>query len=215
MFNKVISFITPPALGWLYRQFQQRVLYRDKLFDGDDHLFKKILMETQVYGEYGCGASTRWVLRHTNSDILAVDTSIQWIESVTRRLIPADQGRLKIHHADLGPLLSYGHPASYQHRNRFCDYTDWIWAQAQKPDTVLIDGRFRVCCFLTSLKLADPGTKLIFDDYTERGYYHVVEDFIDRNGAYGRQALFIVPDKKDMDLEKLDIEIANFRYVMD
>ena len=32
-------------------------------------------------------------------------------------------------------------------------------------DCVLVDGRFRVCCFLTSLKNAEQGTRIIFDDY--------------------------------------------------
>ena len=52
------------------------------LFDGNDNLFKKILSKTKVYGEYGCGLSTNWVLKNTQADILSVDTSKVWIESV-------------------------------------------------------------------------------------------------------------------------------------
>ena len=33
------------------------------------------------------------------------------------------------------------------------------------PDLILIDGRFRVCCFLSSLKYGNVGTKILFDDY--------------------------------------------------
>jgi hypothetical protein len=37
-----------------------------------------------------------------------------------------------------------------------------------KPDLVLINSRFRLACFMHSLLAADPGTPLLFDDYTNR-----------------------------------------------
>jgi hypothetical protein len=39
---------------------------------------------------------------------------------------------------------------------------------AVKPDLVLIDGRFRLACFLHPLLAAAPGTPILFDDYTNR-----------------------------------------------
>mgnify|MGYP000156134903 FL=1 len=107
-----------------------------------------------------------------------------------------------------------GYPINYNKSDSYKDYTNWIWEQSIKPDTVLIDGRFRVCCFLTSLKFADEGTRIIFDDYVGRPHYHVVEKFIDRKEVCGRQCLFVVPKNDDLDFEALDIEIANFRHVM-
>ena len=83
------------------------------------------------------------------------------------------------------------------------------------PDTVLIDGRFRVCCFLTSLKYANENTKIIFDDYNNRPYYHVVEKFIKKEQTCGRQTLFIVKNKNKINFDLLNIEINNFHYVMD
>ena len=83
------------------------------------------------------------------------------------------------------------------------------------PDTVLIDGRFRVCCFLTAIKYANENTKIIFDDYNNRPYYHVIEKFIKKEQTCGRQALFIVKNKNDINIDLLNIEINNFHYVMD
>ena len=52
------------------------------LFDGDDHLFKEILLNVDTYGEYGCGASTEWVFKNTNANIYSVDSSKIWANKV-------------------------------------------------------------------------------------------------------------------------------------
>ena len=44
------------------------------IFDGDDRLFKEILSDTKIYGEYGCGNSTKWVLENTNAIVKSVET---------------------------------------------------------------------------------------------------------------------------------------------
>ena len=123
--------------------------------------------------------------------------------------------RLNIKLIDLGEVGDWGRPINYNNSDIFYNYTDWIWKLPQIPDTVLIDGRFRVCCFLTSLKNAKQGTKIIFDDYCNRPYYHIVENYIQREVTYGRQCLFIVPSQKNINFSELDKDIKNFRFVMD
>ena len=171
------------------------------IFDGDDRLFKEILSNTKIYGEYGCGNSTKWVLENTNAIVKSVET----VEEIAKKY----DG---VHYVNVGPITGWGRPESYEFRDKFVEYTYWIW-QDDKPDTVLVDGRFRVCCFLSSLKYADTGTKIIFDDYINYPVYHIVEKFVKREEECGRQCLFIVPD--NIDYEELDIEINNFRCVMD
>ena len=55
----------------------------------------------------------------------------------------------------------------------------------------------------------------LFDDYNNRPYYHVVEKFVKKEQTCGRQALFIVKNKNDINIDLLNIEINNFHYVMD
>jgi hypothetical protein len=55
------------------------------LFDGDDHMFKREALKAKCYGEYGMGASTRWMLGNTSSSIIAVDTSEAWVAHVKGR----------------------------------------------------------------------------------------------------------------------------------
>ena len=185
-----------------------------KLFDGDDSLFKDLLKNSKNYGEYGCGLSTEWVLNNTNANILSVDSSKEWIDKISSKNVEYEK-RLKLQHIDLGKVENWGRPVGYEKSYNFINYFNWIWTQDILPDTVLIDGRFRVCCFLTSIKYANENTKILFDDYNNRPYYHVVEKFIKKEQTCGRQTLFIVKNKNKINFDLLNIEINNFHYVMD
>ena len=85
-------------------------------------------------------------------------------------------------------------PTSFKMRHKFVEYAELLWRQSAMPEVVLIDGRFRVLCFLATLKFAPVGTKIIFDDYNHRPYYHVAEEFARKIEVCGRQALFEVSD---------------------
>jgi hypothetical protein len=56
-----------------------------------------------------------------------------------------------LHSADLGKVGPWRTPTGYEKSDNFSGCTDWLWNQGVRPDIVLIDGRFRVCSFLTSL----------------------------------------------------------------
>lgn len=215
MFYKILKLIIPPILLNLYNYFSQKKYNNPNyLFDGYDALFKKSIKDIRIFGEYGCGKSTNWMLNHTSSKILSVDTSLKWIEFVKRNNQKYLK-RLKLDYVDLGVIGNWGRPINYDKCINFIKYTDSIWQQIEKPDLVLIDGRFRVCCFLTSLKYANEGTKIIFDDYVSRPHYHFIEKYVDRIESFGRQCLFIVPSKNLINLNELNKDINHFRYVMD
>ena len=213
MIKKVLRWITPPIIIIVFKRIYYRTNNPNTLFDGSDKLFKDILTrnDTKIYAEYGCGKSTNWVLKNTSAKVFAVDTSFEWVKEVKK----SNSENLNIHYSDCGEVGAWGTPVDYSKRSNFSDYTDYIWKQADKPNVVLVDGRFRVCCFLTSLKYADEGTQIIFDDYTDRPYYHIVEKYVPRKREDGRQCLFIVPKKSEIDFEELDRDIAAFRHVRD
>jgi len=183
----------------------------DFLFDGDDLLFKKLITTSKTYGEYGVGKSTRWVLNNSQASILAVDSSQAWIDVV--RTGNETAKRLDIQWIDLGTLGWAGRPVSYEKRDQFWAYIESIWNRDQRPDLVLVDGRFRVACFLYSLATGTPDTHLLFDDYTDRPEYHLVEEFIKPVQTCGRQALFIIPEQLDQQL--ILATARQFSYVMD
>ncbi len=219
MFKRIIKLLIPPIIPYLYLKIfptKKKILptKNNSLFDGDDFLFKKSIEGIKIYGEYGCGLSSKWMLKNTSSIVISVDSSKEWVEKVKTEN-KNHQSRLKIKYVDLGKVGDWGRPISYLKCINFSDYTDYIWKRSEKPKLVLVDGRFRVCCFLTSLKFADPGTKIIFDDYVNRPHYHFVEKYVSRMNECGRQCLFVVPSKNSIDMDALNKDIDFFRFVMD
>lgn len=82
-----------------------------------------------------------------------------------------------------------------------------------KDDLLAIDGRFRVQCFLYSLINADEGTILLFDDYCDRPYYHIVEEIIEPEADDERMSKFVKSSKANIeDAKKL---LQDFRFSVD
>lgn len=208
---RLFRALTPPII---FRPIALLLAREPELFDGAENsiLFEKYLNFCKVYGEYGCGLSTQYVLDNTMIPILSIDSSNEWVQLVKIR--SKNSQRLNIHYADVGTVGDWGRPISYQNRSSFHEYTDWMWEQNIIPDTVLIDGRFRVACFLTCLLKAPKGTRIIFDDYTNRPEYHLIEEFLPVKEICGRQALFIT-DTQLENQAKISNLLEKFRYVMD
>ncbi len=210
--KKLLRAITPPIIWRILKSIYNNIKKQEtSLFDGDDALFKTLVSKADIYGEYGVGQSTSWVFKNSSANILSVDTSKEWIEKVKSNLDSSD--RLKLEWIDLGELGDWGRPVNYSKRENIYKYIESIWGRDESPELVLIDGRFRVCCFLYSLIKGNSGTKIIFDDYTNRPYYHVIEEFISPVDICGRQALFIIPD--EINLEEIEKTMKKFMYVMD
>ena len=183
----------------------------NSLFDGDSELFKKYLDKSRIYGEYGVGVSTVFANRYNNKHTIAVDSDKNWILNIKKNLL--DSNNLEITHIDLGKLKTWGTPEGYEFRQNFKKYLSAIWVKSLKPDIVLVDGRFRVACFLTSLLNADEGSIIIFDDYTLRPEYHIVEIFEKPIETNGRQAAFKVSGNYDTKELKYFIEKFEFVFV--
>ena len=180
------------------------------LFDGDDYLFKKYVKNCDIYFEYGVGKSTNYVIENTKAKIVAVDSDKKWIESID---ISKRKKDIRLNWIDLGELEDWGRPKTYSHRKNFMDYISVVWQFNNIADVILIDGRFRVACFLYCLLKSKPGSVIIFDDYTNRSYYHIVEEIIPFFDVYGRQAAFKVPKRfNNSEANKL---LDKFIYVFD
>jgi hypothetical protein len=180
------------------------------LFNGDDKLFKFYLKNCKLYFEYGVGMSTRWVIENSNSQIIAVDTDKDWIDFVNVEL---GSDRANLIWVNLGDLIKWGRPNSYKYREYFIDYISGVWNFKEQADVILIDGRFRVACFLYSLLRSKAGSILVFDDYFDRPWYHIIEEVITPDDRCGRQAIFKVHEDYDIKLTK-DL-LSKFLYVFD
>jgi len=194
------------------RQKAQEHQDPDLLFDGDDELFKEVVLGASRYAEYGCGKSTVWVAKNTSAEIRAVDTSAEWIANVEREI----SGRsAQFTHIDCGEIGNWGRPKTYAKRTSFGAYARSFFDEGFEPDVVLIDGRFRVCCFLTALARSPSGTVLLFDDYARRPHYHLVEEFVPVKAKCGRQFLFEAPSLNETARAEILRTAEKFEYVID
>jgi len=185
------------------------------LFDGEDMLFKTELSKATVYAEIGMGQSTVFADRQEHLEqVIAVDTSPEWARIVQYLTTP----KTIVAHVDLGSVGNWGRPISYEKRNNIRSYSTAVFRGAKEPDLVLIDGRFRVFFFLTVYLLSKPGTRIIFDDYMPRKYYHVIEELVQPVAHNERQVVF----QRESGLNENETRrreflrlIDKFEYVMD
>ena len=211
----ILKLFIPEIIFIIKRKLLNLSFGSKRLFAGYSQLFKNNLSSQTIYGEYGCGESTLYVLKNFNILVYSIDSSKQWINQI--KMKNQNNKNLSINYVNIGNVgkFSWGRPDDYSMRDNFIKYANDIWNRELKPNFVLIDGRLRVLCFLVSLKMCNSGTKIIFDDYVDNKHYHVVEELIKPSSNDGRQCLFEVMDKKNIDMKKLDFLINKFNYILD
>ena len=207
----VLRAWAPAALVARWDGRQNTYDSKKPLFGGANDLFLSCLDQASVYGEYGVGHSTLFVLEATSIPVISVETSQYWAKHVMDRCVDAE--RLHVELVDVGEVGEYGRPLTYDRRQNFAAYPRALWSQPLLPDMVLIDGRFRVACFCQSVLAGRPGTRIVFDDYASRPIYHVVEEILDPECVSDRQAVFVIPSK--VNREQVMEMLTAFTNVLD
>ena len=151
--------------------------------------------DAQVVLEYGSGGSTFLALDAGVDFVASVESDAQWAAEIGAALsgrFAAD--RFLVHHADIGPTRAWGQPADRSGFRRYHLYATEIWdhPRFRHPDVVLIDGRFRVACFLTAMIRCTRPVTVLFDDYIDRESYHWIEELFPVQDMAGRMARFTV-----------------------
>jgi hypothetical protein len=163
------------------------------------------LKSASVYLEYGSGNSTYMALRDFPKleRVFSVESGREFCVSLAEK-ISQKESRLSLMWVNVGETKDFGYPADESNKSNYSTYSTAIWdlmaSEFKNPDLVLVDGRFRAACFVTTALRALPGTELIFDDYVDRDYYHEVERLIPREGVIGRAAIFTIPAEIDKHL---------------
>lgn len=171
--------------------------------------FRNLVSESTCYAEYGSGESTLYVSEASTSPIRSIETDPKWVDLVRGKL----PRRGEIVRVDLGPTGRWGRPDTFDQADQFMTYISAPFAGGYSPDLVLIDGRFRVACFLYSVLHSAPGTKIVFDDYVTRPFYHIAETVVPADKIGPRQAIFTRPEK--IDDSRVRFLLDKFEYVMD
>jgi hypothetical protein len=142
--------------------------------------------------EYGSGGSTV-MAAELGAKVFSVESDPDWAAMMQGwfKSNPA-KGAVQIVHADIGPTRDWGHPETEAQFRKWPDYALKVWEQMGDlhPDVVLVDGRFRLGCFLTTAYQITRPVTLFFDDYTPRAGYHKAEEICPPAALIGRMARF-------------------------
>jgi hypothetical protein len=156
------------------------------------------LQNAQSYLEFGMGGSTVLAAWLGVPQIVSIDSSEEWIENVASQIAPLQSSsQIELLHAPIGETLEWGFPKNTQQQSQWPDYYSKPWRVAHDPDLVLIDGRFRVPCFLYSLLQLKPGATMLWDDYADRSEYHHIEQHLAPVAYFGKMAKFLAPSHKN------------------
>jgi hypothetical protein len=146
--------------------------------------------------EYGAGGSTVLAAEIGVPRIYSVESDRTFLRAVKDAVAEIAPGaKLYDQYVDIGPTIEWGNPRDTSKAAKWPLYSSSIWHEIilkseHAPDLVLIDGRFRVACFLATLVFSKPGTIVLFDDYYDRPNYHIVEKYLTPVTRAGRMAEF-------------------------
>lgn len=149
----------------------------------------------QTILEYGSGGSTAVAASLPGRVVFSVESDANWLAGLAEWFSAnPPRARLHLHHADVGPTGKWGVPRDARFREAFPAYAMSVWDRPDfvQPDVVLIDGRFRVGCFLAVLFRSVRPVTVLWDDYVSRRIYHAVERYVRPVGFHGRMARFEV-----------------------
>lgn len=154
---------------------------------------KKIYSQASVILEYGSGGSTLIAARMPNKSVISVENDARWAKDMQAWIASAElPSRPVIYPVDVGETGKWARPKNARAWKRFHTYPLKVWDESffQEPDVILIDGRFRIACFVTAYLRASKPMIVLFDDYLDRAHYHVVERLVAPTEFVGRMARF-------------------------
>lgn len=163
--------------------------------EAESALLLEAYSAARVILEYGSGGSTHIAAQMTGKYVLSVESDRAWARNLRSEITAAGpKSSVVVYHVDIGPTGSWGRPVDDSGWNRYHRYPNAIWEEPffRHPDVVLVDGRFRPACLLTTMLQITRPVRVLFDDYLERPAYHVVERFQRPHRMAGRMAEFLI-----------------------
>jgi hypothetical protein len=180
--------------------------------------FEARIATVSRYLEYGSGGST--VLAHKYVDsLVSVESDRHYLKAV-KKVLEASPSQAETHliPVNIGLTEQWGKPvfkkptARRVRRWRAYPKAPWTFYEDRKvePDLILVDGRFRVACVLESLLNQSENSlnSILLDDYSDRPYFSVVNEFADLIDLKGRMGVF--QKKPQMDRERCQLALDGF-----
>ena len=170
-------------------------------------LLEAFLRPAARYMEFGAGGTTFLAAGLVSDWVISVDSSRNWLDAVSNACAAEINHKVPtLIHADIGPLGQWGRPSDPATRHRWPLYHQGVWGQteAAMADLFMIDGRFRVACFMQVLLHAGPEALIAIHDFSPRPKYHIVCDFASCIATAGTLSVFRrMPNHSRSEVEKV------------
>jgi hypothetical protein len=168
-------------------------------------MFKKYLDNASDYSEFGSGGSTCLVnSMQTIKTVVSIENDRDF-----RNKVQAMCPRCDVRWVNTGKTGPYGHVSNNTEMHLWPNYSS---ADIGTPDTILIDGRFRVACGLQCC-IKHPNATILMHDFTNRPEYHVLLNYMDIVKSV--DTLVCVKVKLDNDKEKLLELYDTYKFIQD
>jgi hypothetical protein len=160
--------------------------------DEELSLFRSFLRCSNNYLEFGAGGSTVLAASLVTETVLSIDSSQEWLGRVEKSCIEEKtQVQPELVHVDIGDTKEWGYPI-----NKNIDWTRYhsaIWERplASHADLFLIDGRFRVACFMQVVLRSQPNAVVCMHDFRSRKQYHIIKEVAREVAVAGDFSAFV------------------------
>ena len=180
----------------------------------EERAFRNLLAPAVNVLEFGCGGSTVVAATSITGRLVSIDSSADWLGKVRTALTEAlPTASVSLRYVDIGPTKEGGYPVDTARYTDWPNYHGQVWddESANDFDLFVVDGRFRVACFVQTVLRCRTDAVIVFHDYAPRPSYHVVERLA--REIYREQALSAFVRRNDFETGAArDILLAH-RYV--
>jgi len=209
-----VSYLFP--IGSLFYKIEEN----PSLEELSNKFLTNALKKSKFYLEYGSGGSTVLASK-LGIDYITIETDLLFLNSVKHKVKKVGHRNLSKQiyvYRNIGLTSRWGHPlfpktSKQSLLTKFKNYSDPEFIMRDKPDLIMIDGRFRA---VTLLRMYDvlksySGWQVLFDDYFSREEYKIISKFFMVDERIGRLA--VIKDIINCDPDELNEAIDN--YIVD
>jgi hypothetical protein len=179
------------------------VVMRPRMKRLEQALFEDRLRLAKNYVEFGSGGSTCLASSMRLNSIISIDSSKEWHEKVHDYCASNDGWTIPtLYYVDIGPLRDWGKPADRSQRKKWPDYHTKVWGdmpESRAADFYMVDGRFRVACFMQILLHGHPDATIAIHDF-DREFYYPILDVADRIASAEAMSIFCKKPKQDEEM---------------
>lgn len=189
---------------------------KPRMTAGELGLFQSFTRHAQNYLEFGAGGSTCIAAASVGRSILSVDSSKDWLDKVgTLCAAYPEWVQPRLVHADIGPLKAWGAPADDSTRDRWPGYYEDIWRrpEAAQADLYMVDGRFRIACFMQILLHCQDDALIAMHDFRLRDSYAVILEVAREVASVETMSVFMKRRNQDENRIRAILKHRRFHYI--